>query len=216
MDKFVIFDMDGVIVDSEYIFLSTKNEMLIDEGIDTDITYQYQFMGMTFEHMWKIMKKEKNLKKEISEYIEEMNKRREVLIQKDGIKPIKGIKDFINFLKKQGYTIAVASSSPKHEIIRNLKALEIDEYFTVKVSGQEVENSKPAPDIFLRAAELLGANPEKCIVFEDTKNGSTAAKSAGMYCIGFANPDYPAQDLKVCDKIITKYEEIYEFFEKNN
>lgn len=112
-------------------------------------------------------------------------------------------------MKRNGYTLAVASSSPKNEIIRNLKALDLDDYFTVKVSGEEVRNSKPAPDVFLKAAELLGASPEKCTVIEDTANGSRAAKAAGMYCIGFANPDYPEQDLSVCDKVIESYEEIY-------
>lgn len=212
MKKFIIFDMDGVIVDSEYIFLSTKTEMLLDEGIDTDVSYQYQFMGTTFEFMWQKMKKEKNLPKKVSEYIEEMNRRREIKIEKDGVRAIKGVKDFIKFLKKKGYILGVASSSPKNEIIRNLKELGLEEDFTVKVSGEEVENSKPAPDVFLKAAEILGANPKECIVFEDTKNGSMAAKAAEMYCIGFANPDYPKQDLTACDEVIRSYEEIYEKF----
>lgn len=91
MEKFVIFDMDGVIVDSEYIFLSTKTEMLLDEGIDTDISYQYQFMGTAFEFMWKKIKEEKNLPGEVSEYIDEMNRRREKKIEKDGVRAIKGV-----------------------------------------------------------------------------------------------------------------------------
>jgi beta-phosphoglucomutase-like phosphatase (HAD superfamily) len=79
--------------------------------------------------------------------------------------------------------------------------------FSQLVSSEEVVHSKPAPDVFLRTAELLGAAPENCLVFEDTRNGSKAAKAAGMYCIGFANPKYPVQDL-VADEIIQDFREI--------
>ncbi len=89
MEKVIIFDMDGVIVDSEYTFLDNKTEMLREEGIDTDVSYQYQYMGTTFEFMWQAMKEEFGLPKTVKEYIAEMNRRRQAIVARDGVRPIK-------------------------------------------------------------------------------------------------------------------------------
>lgn len=213
MEKYVIFDMDGVIVDSEYTFLSSKTQMLIDRGIDTDESYQYQFMGTTFSYMWQVMKEEYQLEDSVPDLIQEMNDRRETMILKDGVRPIKGAVAFIKWLNEKGYQLAVASSSPKSDIIRNLKALDLEADFLHLVSGEEVRHSKPEPDVFLKAAALLGATAGQCTVIEDTKNGSLAAKAAGMTCLGFENPDYPKQDLKACDDVVSSFEGFYKFFQ---
>ena len=84
----------------------------------------------------------------------------------------------------------------------------MNQFFDVKVSGEEVENSKPAPDIFLRAAQLLNIRPEECLVFEDSRNGVVAAKAAGMQCIAFYNPNSGQQDLSRADKIIESFTEV--------
>ncbi|HEO7340626.1 TPA: HAD family hydrolase [Streptococcus agalactiae] len=209
MEKVIIFDMDGVIVDSEYTFLDNKTEMLREEGIDTDVSYQYQYMGTTFEFMWQAMKEEFGLPKTVKEYIAEMNRRRQAIVARDGVRSIKGAQRLIHWLHQHGYRLAVASSSPMVDIKRNLKELGVTECFEYMVTGEDVSSSKPAPDVFLRAAELLDVDPKVCIVIEDTRNGSLAAKAAGMYCFGFANPDYPPQDLSMADKVISDYQDIY-------
>lgn len=202
--KKIIFDMDGVIVDSEYTYLESKTEILKTADREQPLSYQFQFMGTTYDYMWQTMKDELNLPDDISFYISEMNRIREEMIQRDGVRAIKFAQQLIKDLQSEGYELAVASSSPKKEIIRNLTDLGLIDYFKVLVSGEEVERSKPNPDVFLRAAELIEADPANCIVIEDTKNGALAAKAAGMYCFGFANPDYPAQDLSMTDEIVTE------------
>jgi len=195
--------MDGVIVDSEYTYLESKTKIINDAGFDKPISYQYQFMGTTYEYMWETMKEELGLPEEVDFYISKMNHLREEMIKKNGVLEIKHVIDVIEDFKNKNYRLAVASSSPKKEIIRNLTELGINNYFEFMVSGEEVEQSKPSPDIFLKTAELLEVSPEKCIVIEDTTNGVKAAKSAGMYCIGFKNPDYPEQDLELADQIVS-------------
>lgn len=210
MKTSLIFDMDGVIVDSEYIFLSTKTQMLLDRGIDTNEAYQYQFMGTTFDDMWTTMKKECQLEDSVEALIAEMNHRRQAMLKRDGVKAIAGAVQLIKYLHAKGYRLAVASSSPKADIIRNLTALGLLDCFEVLVSGEEVAHSKPAPDIFLKAAEWLSVDPKTCLVIEDTKHGSQAAKAAQMTCIGFANPDYPLQDLSACDSIVQQLKAVCE------
>ena len=155
MIKTVIFDMDGVLVDSEYTFLETKTDMLKTAGFPKDVSYQYQFMGTTFEVMWTIMKEELGLPESISFYINDMNERREVMIARDGIRAIKGAQDLVKRLFEAGFKLAVASSSPKHEIVRAMTELGLVDYFEVLVSGEEVAHSKPAPDVFLEALMIL-------------------------------------------------------------
>lgn len=104
--------------------------------------------------------------------------------------------------------MAVASSSPKIDIEFAIKSLDLNQYFEFLVSGEEAENSKPEPDIFLYTASLLEVRPNECVVFEDTKNGSKVAKAANMYTIGFVNPDYPKQDLSAADEIMTVFSEV--------
>ncbi|ASB96310.1 HAD family hydrolase [Streptococcus equi] len=210
MKTSLIFDMDGVIVDSEYIFLSTKTQMLLDRGIDTNEAYQYQFMGTTFDDMWTTMKKECQLEDSVEALIAEMNHRRQAMLERDGVKAIAGAAQLIKHLHAKGYRLAVASSSPKADIIRNLTALGLLDCFEVLVSGEEVARSKPAPDIFLKAAEWLSVDPKTCLVIEDSKHGSQAAKAAQMTCIGFANPDYPLQDLSACDSIVKQLKAVCE------
>ncbi|MBP1045131.1 HAD family hydrolase [Enterococcus sp. BWM-S5] len=206
--KAVIFDMDGVLVDSEYTFLESKTALLKDAGYEKDVSYQYQFMGTTFEFMWSKMKEELGLPLSVGDYIEEMNQRREEMIERDGIKAIPHAVQVVQRLSEAGFKLAVASSSPKVEIERAMNALDIAKFFDILVSGEEVAHSKPAPDVFLRAAALLEINPKDCLVFEDTRNGSRAAKAAEMYCIGFENPEYPAQDLSAADEVIHDFQEV--------
>ncbi|API90068.1 haloacid dehalogenase [Marinilactibacillus sp. 15R] len=204
----IIFDMDGVLIDSEYTYFESKTNILNDAGYDVGVSYQYQFMGTTYNYMLQTMKDELKLPLEVEDYIKEMNQRRKDIVEKDGVKPIKNIQKLIKRLYKSEFRMAVASSSPKIDIEFAIKSLDLNQYFEFLVSGEEVENSKPEPDIFLYAASLLEVCPNECIVFEDTKNGSKAVKAANMYTIGFANPDYPKQDLSIADEIITDFSEV--------
>ncbi|MDN6641170.1 MAG: HAD-IA family hydrolase [Tetragenococcus sp.] len=205
-----IFDMDGVIVDSEYTYFKSKSDILHEAGHDVPVSYHYQFMGTTSDVMWQSMKDEFQLPGSIEDYGKEMNRRRGEIIQKDGVQPIVHVQDLVKRLFDAGFKLGVASASRKEEIIRNLKELGLDSYFTQAVSAEEVTHSKPEPDVFLHTAELLESDPSDCIVIEDTKNGTRAAKAAEMYCVGFANPDYPAQDLSCADEVIKDFREIDE------
>ncbi len=203
----IIFDMDGVLIDSEYSYFEAKDSILKDEGITVPGSYHSKFMGTSYQYTWETMKAELGLKKSAPVYIAEMIKRREEIIKRDGIKPIKGAKDFVKRLKTADAILAVASSSPLTEIEKSLTEIGIYTDFTIIASGEEVEHSKPAPDVYLLAAKRLGVTAKNCLAIEDSPNGSIAVKKAEMVGIGFANPDYPTLDL-VSDRIVTTFSDL--------
>jgi len=210
MIKAVIFDMDGVIIDSEPLhykvfkeYLQSKWELSIsDEEYST-------FIGTTNHHMYSVLKEKYNLTAEVTALVEEYEEKCiAFLLASKMEKPILGVDALVKNLYQNNIRLALASSSPKKNINLVLEMFGLHPYFEVVVSGQEVVNSKPSPDIFLRAAKLLDLSPEECLVFEDSGNGVVAAKEAGMKCIAFYNPNSGKQDLSRADHIIESFAEV--------
>lgn len=104
--------------------------------------------------------------------------------------------------------MAVASSSSRKNIEMCLQSLQIQHFFEVLFSAEQVARPKPAPDVFLAAAAAMDASPETCVVVEDSTNGTRAAKAAGMRCIGFDNPDSPGQSLDAADVRIDHFAQL--------
>lgn len=202
----VIFDMDGVIADSEYFNVKAKHVILHNAGIKVDWHYHDKFLGTTHQYMWTEMKKEfPQLKKEAEYYIDLWVKTRKELIKEEGLKPMPGVVELIRELKQRGLKLAVASSSLKEDIMDNMNTFGITDYFDAFVSGSECENGKPDPEIFLKAAKALGKEAKECTVVEDSTAGVQAAKAAGMRCIGYAPEDAVKQDIHLADKIVTEF-----------
>lgn len=203
----VIFDMDGVIADSEYLNVKAKHLILKHEGIEVDWHYHDQYFGTTHEFMWTKMKQEFNLKQDVSYYIQKWVKTRKELMNKEGIQPMPGVINLIHKLQERQISLAVASSSLKEDIMENMKAFQIEDCFQAFVSGSECKNGKPDPEIFLKAAKMLGKEPKDCVVVEDSTAGVQAAKAAGMKCVGYAPRQAVKQDIHQADWILHDFEE---------
>ncbi|GCF92434.1 haloacid dehalogenase [Enterococcus florum] len=208
MLKAIIFDMDGVLADSEYTYLESKSTILEEAGHPVEESYHYQFMGTTGEHMWRIMKEQFSLPLSVEEYIEKMNRYRSKMVERDGIRPIEGAPELVKRLHDAGLPLGVASSSTLKEIKVILQSLGIEDCFQAVMSTEEVPNSKPAPDVYLEVARRLCVDPVDCLGIEDTKNGSTAVHRAGMVCVGFQNPAFPKQDLQLADRIVSSFDDL--------
>lgn len=204
----IIFDMDGVLVDSEYTYFQSKSQILSEAGHEVEDSYHFQFMGTTSDYMWEKMKQEFYLPLSVAEYIQQMTALRQAMIKRDGIRVIPHVQEFVKGLSQAGLKLAVASSSSLAEIKVNLAEIGLSEYFSEVVSTEEVEHSKPAPDVYLAAAERIGIMPENCLGIEDTKNGTGAVRNAGMVCVGFANPAFPKQDLAFADRVVSSFSEL--------
>jgi len=203
MLKAVIFDMDGVIVNSEPVYEKVELEIFRQLGIDISVSERYAYVGMKTDDMWEVIKQRFAVQQTVEELTRlEAEKFREHIKINGGIHPIPGAVELIKELHREGMALAVASSALKEDVYAIIETLDLDRYFSYKVSGCDVENGKPAPDIFLRAVELLGLKPEECVVIEDSENGVRAARAAGIKCVGLKNKGSGIQDLSAADLVV--------------
>ena len=212
MIKAFIFDMDGVIIDSEPLHIESDKMVGREFGIELTDEELLQYVGMNDEWLWSKLAKKYKINTAIDEILEMQYLNKIKLLETGKFQKIKGVDDLISDLRVKGIKTALASSSAVRFIQSVLDKLELTDSFEVTVSGEDVENGKPAPDIFLRAAELLNVSPKECVVLEDAMHGINGAK-AGMKCIGFKNPNSGNQDLSNADKIVYTLEGLdYENF----
>ncbi len=211
--KYILFDMDGVLINTEPLHYKVWVQIMKEHGIDMSYEVYKGCIGSTRLYLYGLIKEAYGVDLYNDETIpKRFDEIKRDIIEKNGIPQIDGVVDTINYLYDKGYKMAVASSSSQKYIEKQMESLGIKDCFQVLCSGEHVENPKPAPDVFLKAAELIGAKPDECIVVEDSSNGTRAAKAAGMYCIGFKNPDSGVQDLSLADKIIYDIKELKQTF----
>ncbi|MDO4880273.1 MAG: HAD family phosphatase [Capnocytophaga sp.] len=210
--KYCIFDMDGVLIDSEPMYRKFLFEVFQLSDIQLSEEYIENLTGMSEKPMWEKVKADSGSEKTAEElanfyrnYIQERLPQAEVL-------EVEGVKNVIKLLKENGFSLSIASSSARKWIEFFTKKIGIYEYFDVISSGDDVKYSKPFPEIFLKVAQWYKISSENFWVIEDSKNGVQAAKSAGMNCIGFQSINSGNQDLAKADVIIHSMDEITQDF----
>lgn len=208
MIKAVIFDMDGVIIDSEPTHIESDQLTFKNLGIEVSHEELNQYVGVSNPVMWAEMKEKYNLAEYVETLLEKQSYYKNYLFGSKKLEPITGIPGLLAEIRDGGAKIGLASSSNRDFIEMILNRLGIIRYFDVIVSGDEVKKSKPEPDIFLKAAEGLKVNPEDCLVIEDSQHGVKAANLAGMKCIGFHNPNSGIHDLSLADTVVNSITEI--------
>ena len=209
----VIFDMDGVITDSEPLHHEAELGLLEAHHVHINKESLLQYTGTGTRSMLNAMIQKYDIEASVDQLFDELIQRLCVLFETK-VTPIPHVIDLIVFLRNKGVPIAVASSSAKTIISRALRRLEIDSYFNTIVSGEDVTHSKPAPDIFLETARRLDVSPKNCVVIEDSTNGVLAAKSAGMTCIGFHSPNSFGQNLDAADMHTDSLIDLFPYFSK--
>lgn len=204
----VIFDMDGVIIDSEPLHYKVFEQHCKKLGFTASEEEYNSFIGSTDLDMFTFLKDRYHLQETVEDLVQ--HKRAMFLDYLKSIdeKPIELVDVLIRDLASKDIKLALASSSDMDVILLILDKFKLTHFFDAIVSGTELERSKPAPDIFLKAAEGLNIEPGACLVIEDSRNGVAAAKAAGMKCIGFHNPNSGNQDLSAADKIICRFIEL--------
>ena len=207
MIEAVIFDMDGVISDTEHLHTKANNAALEEIGITISKQERDRYVGIPTKHSFKKILREHNKTLDIAALMKINNEKLRKLIVEE-MKPIDGAVDLINSARNAGYKTAVVSSTEIELIEFILERIGVKDRFDRIVSGSDLDNPKPAPDVFLIAAKELGIDPKECLVIEDSANGVSAAKTAGMKCIGFISPHSGNQDLGKADIIVNSLKKI--------
>ena len=190
----VIFDMDGVLADSEQMINEAAIAGLREYGIEPEADDFLPFVGMGEDRYIGGVARKYGLT-----YGPELKKRVYEIyfgLIAGRLTAFPGVHDLLGRLRVKKIPLAVASSADRIKIEANLKAIEVDpEWFRATVAGNEVPRMKPAPDVYLAAAEKLGADPANCCVIEDSISGIRAAKAAGMRCVAVAQ-SFAASELQ--------------------
>jgi HAD superfamily hydrolase (TIGR01509 family) len=201
MIKAVIFDMDGVLIDSEGHWDNVV-EGLIASGIlpGWDPARNHELAGMNIPDIHGFLASEFGMGLPREEFLEIFDRAAGPLYG-EMASPVPGSFSLARELQKRGFGLAIASSSPQKWIDAVVERFRLGQ-FGVVVSGEQVPNGKPAPDIFLAAAERLGVEPSECVVIEDSAKGVAAARAAGMKCVGLSNGFNREQDLSGADMVV--------------
>lgn len=212
MLKAVIFDMDGVLIDSEPLHARAAVLSLKEYNVDINIEYCYNFIGTTTKAMFQTMINDFKIDVSLEQLLETNSRIINELHQVEGYIGIEGTKELLKDLHDNGIKLAVASSSPYDLIVEVTTELGIIQYFDKLVSGANVKHPKPAPDVFLKAMEELDVKAKDCLVIEDSMNGVIAADAAQIKSIGYINPNSGKQDLSKASILIESFKNIdYQF-----
>lgn len=202
----ILWDMDGVIADSASFHFAAWQEVFHRRGIRFTKEDFTRLFGSRNDFIIRTVMG-KDLCEEDVRLILEEKERGFRNKAKGNIKPFAGVMKLLNSIKQGDFKSAISSSAPNDNIDLTCDELNIRSYFNCVVSGKEVPESKPSPQIFLLAAQKLGAEPHDCIVIEDSPFGVKAAKAAGMRCLAVTNT-HPRKELEGADKVVDSLDEV--------
>ena len=209
MIQTVIFDMDGVIVDTEPVHHFAYYQHFNELNIEVSDEMYRSFTGNSTRNIFQKLKAQFDLQEDVEDLI--LRKRHlfnEAFDLKEDLYLIDGVEELIKDLHANGIQLIVASSASKVTINRVFTRFNLHQYFTHIVSGEDFPKSKPHPAIFEHAASLSIAPKENCIVIEDSTNGIQAAVSAGIFCVGYDSFHSKDQDLSKASVVIRHFSEL--------
>src|SRR5262245_5275910 len=197
----IIFDMDGVLVDSEPLGFEAMRRVMARQGVAYTHADNDEFVGRTTLEECQILTARHHLATDprelTSEYVDLL-----VGLIRQQPRPLPGVPGVLEALHASEYRLALASSADLAVIGENVSALRLERFFEVIVSGTQVARGKPAPDLFVETARQLRVSPAACLVVEDSRNGLLAAKAAGMACAVVPCSSTRHQDFREADHVL--------------
>ena len=208
----VIFDMDGVIIDSEAIHKKAYYETFASVGVTVSDQLYKTLTGSSTINAFQKLVTQFNLDNDPEDLVLAKRKRYVDYFENDPtLHLVDGVEEIIKYFYNKGFVLILASSSAMVNIDRVFNRFDLNQYFSGKISGADLKASKPHPEIFEKAA-LLGKTPkENCVVIEDSDNGVKAANDAGIFVFGYRNPLAADQTLEKADYVIHHFSELKTF-----
>jgi HAD superfamily hydrolase (TIGR01509 family) len=185
--KALVFDFDGTILDTETQHYNAFQEMYKEHGSELPLEVWGECIGThSGFNPYEYLEEQINKKLNHEELRIKKTERALALIKEQ--KPLPGIENYLKAAKEMGLKIGLASSSSRQWVMEHLERIGLSHYFEVIKTADDVEKVKPDPALYLKAVDELGVKPGEAIAFEDSVNGSLAAKKAGLYCVAIPNP----------------------------
>ena len=201
MIEALIFDMDGLLIDSEGLASGAMDRFLERYGLERRADIHRQLLGRRLPEAIRIVRDAYQLDHPLQQLIDEYGEMR-VEALRGAVKPMPGAAEIIALGRSAGLKIALATSGLRQHATISLEETGLTGLFDVEVTGDEVDHGKPAPDLFLRAAERLNVKPDHCVVFEDAPNGVAAARAAGMLVVAIPNDTSRVHDFPVAADVV--------------
>lgn len=209
MIQTVIFDMDGVIVDTEPVHYYAYQQHFKRLDIIVPDEIYATFTGNSTKNVYEKLKLAFGITEDTEKLVSTKRSLfNEAFDTKEDLYLLEGVEDLIKDLYGNGMQLILASSSANVTIDRVFRRFDLHQYFTHIVSGEDFPKSKPDPAIFAEAVRLSGTPQQNCIVIEDSTNGIRAAKAAGVYCVAYDSRHSKMQDLSEADLVIKRFEEL--------
>ena len=209
MLKAVIFDMDGVIIDSEPMHHKAYYDMFNEVDIKVSKEFYESFTGQSTINICKRLCDHFSLIESPETLVGLKRKHYKQFFESNSsLTLIDGVLDLIKEYHSNGLTLVLASSAAMTSIDQIFDRFELEQYFVAKLSGGDLKQSKPHPEIFINAVQAAGYSKNECIVIEDSTNGIEAAKGAGVFCVGFDSFHSKNQDYSKADLVIKDFKEI--------
>ena len=210
--KCVIFDMDGVIIDSEEIHKKAYYETFNSLNVQVSDALYKSFTGSSTINAFQRLVAHFNLDENPEDLVLDKRKRYVNFFENDpNIHLVEGVEEIISYFYDKGIILVLASSSAMVNIDRVFNRFNLNNYFTAKISGADLTESKPNPEIFNKAAVLGNTPKENCIVIEDSDNGIKAANDANIFVFGYANKLSEGQTLENADAVIADFKTLKKY-----
>jgi HAD superfamily hydrolase (TIGR01509 family) len=207
--KCVIFDMDGVIIDSEELHKKAYYETFNSLNVEVSNTLYKSFTGSSTLNAFQRLVTHFNLEQHPTTLVLDKRKRYVNFFENNpNLHLVAGVEEIIRYLYEKGITLILASSSAMINIERVFNRFHLNQYFTAKISGADLKESKPNPEIFNKAALIANIPKENCVIIEDSDNGVMAANDANIFVFGYANKLSEGQTLENADFVIAHFNQL--------
>lgn len=217
MIKAVIFDMDGLMIDSERVTFEGYQHVLAKENLTMSEEKYKTLLGKPVKAVHDLFKEDYGPQYDVDQIIKDVHAYIAKRFETEGVPLKPGLVELLKYLKENNYKTIIATSSHRNRVDLIVKQAQIDQYFDDSICGDEVTKGKPNPEVFLKACQKLQVSPQDALVLEDSESGINAAYNAEIKVIGIPDMKYPEEKyVKMTYKIMDNLFQVKDFLEENN